>query len=238
MKTKFLIAAIILTAAGAVFFLWLGKPDSPLAERIAPVWQTLEQGTGTIIGEDIKYSPSHPLVEAAKKQIGVVTKYDTSYYPDGYPPTDRGACTDVIARALKTNGYDLKEKIDADMAEYPDKYPNASDPNINFRRVTNVKIFLDNHAQKLSTCITSECFAQGLWQAGDIVTFDQIPESLWHIAIVSNKTKKNNNLGGAMVPFLVHNHGGGTVEDNMLLTWPTPITGHYRTSSWNLESRI
>lgn len=172
--------------------------------------------------------PSHPLVESARKQIGVVTQYDIGYYSGGYPPEGRGACTDVIAQALKDNGYDLKAKIDADMAKYPERYPSEWDPNINFRRVRNVRIFLDHYAQKLPTCITPECFDQSDWRAGDIVTFDQIPGSLWHIAIVSNKFRTSSAQDISQWPLLIHNHGTGVVENDMLLSWPAPITGHYR----------
>jgi uncharacterized protein len=175
--------------------------------------------------DEIQYLENHPLVESAREQIGVVTQYDTGYYSGGYPPEDRGACTDVIAQALRANNYDLKAKIDQDMAVYPERYPNESDTNINFRRVRNVKVFLDYHAENLSLCTDIECFEDGKWQAGDIVTFDQIPGSLWHIAIVSNKVKLEDFV---RIPYLIHNYGRGVVEDDMLLNWPAPITGHYR----------
>lgn len=126
---------------------------------------------------------------------------------------------------MRDNGYDLKSKIDEDMAMHPERYSDSSDPNINFRRVRNVKIFLDHHAESLTTCIEKNCFAKSDWQPGDIVTFDQIPGSLWHIAIVSNKTVESD---GIEVPLLIHNYGKGVVEDNRLLNWPAPITGHYR----------
>jgi uncharacterized protein YijF (DUF1287 family) len=163
---------------------------------------------------------SPPLVRSARDQIGVVTRYDTSYYQGGYPPEDRGACTDVIERALRVNGYNLKEKIDADMRKNPDRYPHESDPNINFRRVRNVKIFLDNYAMSLPVDLDEQKLDQ--WQAGDIVTYDQIPGSLWHIAIISDKI---NNDG---FPLLIHNYSTGVVEDDLLIRWPAPITGHYR----------
>lgn len=172
------------------------------------------------------YSTTHPLVESAKKQIGVVTKYDTGYYKGGYPPQGSGACTDAVEFALRNSGYDIKAKIDKDMLDHPDWYPHKSDPNINFRRVRNVKVFLEHYATPLSTCVDASCFSNGTWQAGDIVTFDQIPGSLWHIAIVSNKMIKGEN--GVEVPLLVHNYGRGVIEDDMLLNWPAPISGHYR----------
>jgi len=173
----------------------------------------------------IEHLPSNDLVESARAQIGVVTKYDTSYYQGGYPPQGQGACTDVIEQALRNNSYDLKRLIDQDMTNNPDSYPQDSDPNINFRRVRNVKIFLDRHAIKLTTCVSKDCFQNKEWQAGDIVTFDQIPGSLWHIAIISNKVKINNSVP---IPYLIHNYGNGVVEDNRLLNWPAPINGHYR----------
>ncbi len=205
LKSLFIVTAIFLLAACS------STSTSDVLEN-----SSLEQS-------DSSYSEtaSHPLVDSARKQIGVVTSYDTSYYQGGYPPEDRGACTDVVAQALKDNGYDLKSKIDEDMDAHSERYPHDSDPNINFRRVRNVKIFFDSHAKSLSTCTERSCFQEGLWKAGDIVTFDQIPGSLWHIAILSNKTKNG-------VPLLIHNYGRGVVEDEMLLQWPAPITGHYR----------
>lgn len=180
------------------------------------------------ISQDKRYAylESQVLVESARRQIGVVTRYDVGYYQGGYPPDNSGACTDVIERALRDNGYNLKEKVDKDMEKHPERYPFSSDPNINFRRVKNVKIFFDNYAEKIPTCTNKECFEKGYWQPGDIVTFDQIPGSLWYIAIISNKTIQEAD--GISVPLLIHNYGRGVVEDDLLLSWPAPITGHYR----------
>jgi len=183
-----------------------------------------------VVSSDISYTKTHPLVESGRSLIGVVTKYDSGYYEGGYPPEDSGACSDVIERTLRNNNYDLKTKIDADMKSYPSRYFSDYDSNINFRRVRNIKIFLDNHAISFPTCTDSSCFNDSDWQAGDIVTFDQIPENLWHIAIVSNKTKTLKDDELIKIPYLIHNHGGGVEEDNMLLTWPAPISGHYRIS--------
>lgn len=171
---------------------------------------------------------SHPLVEASRDQIGVVTQYDTSYYDGGYPPEDRGACTDVVEQALRMNGFDLKQKIDEDMLTHPEHYSTNFDPNINFRRVRNVQVYLENHVQNLSLCTTTKCFKEGLWQPGDIVTFEQIPGSLWHIAIVSDETEPLNTSSEVEIPLLIHNYGFGVVENNKLLTWPAPIMGHFR----------
>lgn len=174
---------------------------------------------------EIKHLKSHPLSDTARSLIGKVTSYDTSYYQGAYPPDDRGACTDLVERALRENGYKLKDLIDEDMRNNPELYPHEPDPNINFRRVRNVKIFLDRHAQKVSTCISRVCFKDNIWQAGDIVTYNQIPGGLWHIAIISNKVKTDGDI---TIPYLIHNHGSGAVEDDLLLLWPAAISGHYR----------
>lgn len=190
-----------------------------------------ETTTNPELDDDSDYyqtTETHPLVEAGRAQIGVVTQYDTGYYQGGYPPADRGACSDAIIQALLANNYNLKEKIDADMANHPERYPNEFDSNINFRRVQNIKVFLDYNAESLPTCTDNECFENGNWQAGDIITFDQIPGGLWHIAIVSNKNRPASDDDSVRIPLLIHNHGRGVVEDDLLLDWPAPISGHYR----------
>ena len=42
--------------------------------------------------------------------------YKSAYYVGGYPPATEGVCTDVVWRAFKEAGYDLKKMIDADIA--------------------------------------------------------------------------------------------------------------------------
>ncbi len=203
------------------------KEDLEISNDIKnDIIQEFEKVIESDLIKESEYLENHFLVNSARKQIGVVVKYDTGYYKGGYPPSDRGACTDVIEQSLRDNGYDLKAKIDEDMRKYPKRYSHLSDPNINFRRVRNVKIFFDYYAENLSTCIEMNCFEEGIWQAGDIVTFDQIPGSLWHIAIVSDMVRNDG------VPFLIHNYGGGVVEDDMLLRWFAKVTGHYRVDSF------
>lgn len=153
-------------------------------------------------------------LESARTQKGVVTSYDTGYYAGGFPPENTGACTDVVERALRELGYDWKGLIDADMRKNPHLYSSSYDSNINFRRVRNVKIFLDRTAESLSL--------DEIYLPGDIVTYDQIPGSLWHIAIVSDKKSFDGT------PLLLHNYGRGVVEDNFLHRWNAPKTGHYR----------
>lgn len=169
---------------------------------------------------------------SAKKQIGIVTKYDTAYFSEAYPPEDKGACADIIWRSFEGAGYNFKIMIDQDIDLYPNDYPDESnsDSNINFRRVRNIKIFLDKYAYSLSTeIIPNDKESIINWQLGDIVTYDQISGGLWHIAIISDKRNKEG------IPFLIHNYGTGVQENDYLLKWPSEITGHYRWGVVRLE---
>ncbi len=153
-------------------------------------------------------------LQEVKKQKGVVVKYDAGYYQGGFPPNDRGACTDVIERAVRTAGYEWKSRLDADMKKHPHLYPSKYDANINYRRVRNVKVFLDRYAYKVGL--------EEPYLPGDIVTYDQIPGDSWHIGVVSD------NKAWDGTPLLLHNYARGVVEENALHTWPAPKTGHYR----------
>lgn len=165
------------------------------------------------------------ILQSARSQIGVVTEYDTSYYTNAFPPPDRGACADVIWRALQGSGYDFKTLIDHDIKKFPQDYKEdpVPDPNINFRRVENIRTFLEKYARKLTTkAVPFDQENLKEWQAGDIITYAQIPGGLWHIAIISDQRRPDG------VPLLIHNYGRGVREDDYLLRWPTKITGHYR----------
>jgi len=180
-----------------------------------------------ILREDIPIAAhNNMIVDSAREQMGVVTSYDNQYYAGGYPPSDRGACTDVVAQALHDLGYNFKDRLDTDMRENPDTYTREYDSNINFRRVNNVEVYLGRYAKSLDTNFPQENNDNEMdwsdWLPGDIVTFDQIPGQLWHIAIVSDYAAHDGT------PLLIHNHGNGTVENNMLLYWPSEVTGRYR----------
>ncbi len=163
------------------------------------------------------------VVVAARAQIGVVTSYSGGYHSGGYPPEDTGVCSDTVVRALESAGYPLKDLLDADVIRNPEGYPNLGDSNINFRRVVNLQEYFGRYAESLGVeVLPGDTDNLQTWQAGDIVTYDQIPGGLWHTAIVSNKRRRDG------VPYIIHNYGRGTREVDTLLDWPTEITGHYR----------
>lgn len=150
-------------------------------------------------------------------------KYKSAYYDGGYPPENEGVCTDVIWRAFKNAGFNLKEMIDEDIKNNQELYPiepGNRDPNIDFRRVTNLKVFFD----RFSTNLTLDINDIEAWNPGDIVIFG---ENYFHIGIISDKRNKNG------IPYLIHNAGQIKREEDVLVTWSKTriITGHYRFDS-------
>lgn len=138
----------------------------------------------------------------------------------GRPPDDRGVCTDVVWRAFAAAGYDLKAMVDADIAADPSLYPRTGgipDPNIDFRRVKNLKVFFDRYALTL-TCDLGELSE---WQPGDIVIFD---DSFTHIGIISDRRCRSG------VPWLIHNSGQPRREEPVLqlLHNVRGVWAHYR----------
>lgn len=145
-------------------------------------------------------------------------KYKSAYYIGGYPPDDEGVCTDVIWRAFKNAGYSLKDLVDEDIKNNVAAYPRVEgnpDPNIDFRRVPNLKVYFERNHISLTTDLTKI----EEWQPGDIVVFGSD-----HIGIISDI---RNELG---IPYLIDNGGQDNRESNRLEVYNEykSITGHYR----------
>ena len=165
------------------------------------------------------------ILAAAKTQIG--TRYDASYqtiaYPMGDVKGDRGACTDVVIRALRKAGYDLQELIHDDMTQNWSAYPHQwglAKPNsdIDHRRVPNQITYFRRHAQALP--LDTQGAHLKTWQPGDIVEWNLSQGGkLLHTGIVSDA----RNAQGE--PFVVHN-GSVCVEADVLTRWR--IIGHFR----------
>ncbi len=129
----------------------------------------------------------------AKKEAENKPIYKSAYYAGGYPPDSEGVCTDVVWRAMKNAGYSLKDMVDEDIKNHVDKYPRVAgkpDPNIDFRRVPNLKVYFERNAINLTTDLSKI----EEWQPGDIVIFGTS-----HIGIISDKRNKKG------IPYLIHN---------------------------------
>ena len=53
------------------------------------------------------------LLQGARTYIATQPRYKSKYYETGYPNDGYGVCTDVIANAMLSAGYDLKELVSA-----------------------------------------------------------------------------------------------------------------------------
>ncbi len=176
----------------------------------------------------------HDILEGAKKQVGKTKFYQDGYYQEGYPPENTGVCTDVIWRSFKNAGFDLKKMLDEDIKQNLARYPRVNgkpDPNIDFRRVTNLIPFFQEYGQSLTIEIKpwdTENLYQ--WQGGDIVIWGKSSSVKMHVGIISNQRKRNG------VPYVIHNYGSGTRENDFLLRWPAPIIHHFRFPKQEIES--
>jgi uncharacterized protein YijF (DUF1287 family) len=164
------------------------------------------------------------IVTGARQEVFNKTKYKDGYFVGGYPPANEGVCTDVIWRALKYAGYDLKTAVDSDIKQNPKDYSESiktPDPNIDFRRVKNLNIFFKKYAINLTTKVVpydKNNLVQ--WQRGDIV----ILRNQEHIGIISDKRRSDG------VPYVIHNSYPNARESDSLLNWykGNRIVGHFR----------
>jgi len=167
---------------------------------------------------------SSSIAREARSQIGKTTSYDPSYvglsYPGGDVPLEKGVCTDVVVRALRgAVNLDLQKLVHEDMKIEFSAYPNIwglkkPDPNIDHRRVPNLKTYFNRRGFSLPVTRRAEDYL-----AGDLVTCT-VGRNLAHIMVVSDKKTASG------VPFVIHNIGSGTKEEDRLFEFP--ITGHYR----------
>ena len=89
------------------------------------------------------------------------------------------------------------------------------DKNIDFRRVQNLKVYLDNNA----IVLTKDINKIKEWQGGDIVVFKN------HIGIVSDKRNKKG------ISFIIHHANPyQRYYEEDILEYRNDIIGHYRIS--------
>ncbi len=152
--------------------------------------------------------------------------YDGKYIDGGYPPDDIGVCSDVVWRAFKNAGYSLKDMVDADIANNVKDYPRVSkpDPNIDFSRVKNLRVFFDKYAVKLTT--DTEKTAD--WQPGDIVIFNNNK----HIGIVSDKRNSDGRV------YIIHNGGQPNRDEDYFKRTNATVVAHYRFDVTKIDTKV
>lgn len=166
------------------------------------------------------------VLDRARKEIDLVSIYDntwmeTSSYPNGDVPSNRGACTDVIVRSLREIGIDLQQLVHEDILRDPKPYKlDSSDYNIDHRRVGTMYVFFQRQAMSL----TLDLHDKKAFRPGDIVFISfsswikgALPE---HVGIISDKT------GPRGYPMLIENGGPHPIEGDGL--GRGKVVGHFR----------
>lgn len=208
-KTLFILLPIALLLLTAVFILSRFHSQRPYtaAELGIPEYSAETDADSDGIDD------AHDILLSARAYIETKPTYKSKYYDGGYPNDGYGVCTDVIWQAFMGAGYDLKSMVDADIAANPDAYPGVEtpDPNIDFRRVRNLKVFFDRNAESLPLTFDNPAD----WQPGDIVVIGKS-----HIAVCSDKRNQDG------ISFILHHDGRGAREKNELTDYT--VVGHYR----------
>lgn len=160
----------------------------------------------------------------ARKDANNHPRYDDAYWEGGFPPDDVGVCTDVVWRAFRNAGYNLREMVDQDITLRPWAYSAVIKPdkNIDFRRVRNLRTFFERYG--ISLTLDPQAIEE--WQPGDIVVFGEDE----HIGVVSDRRNRNGRA------YLIHNGGQFRREEDGLDHGT--ITGHYRFNAAEIESDL
>jgi uncharacterized protein YijF (DUF1287 family) len=165
------------------------------------------------------------IVNGAKEEARRGVVYDAGYIPVAYPggdvPKDRGACVEVVIRALRRAGYDLQARMHQDMERRFALYPKAygmrrPDASIDHRRVRNQMTFLRRFGRELPGSTTGA--AKATWQPGDLVYW-RLDNNLNHCGVCSDV----RNADG--LPLVIHNLSM-TRQEDCLTAWK--ILGHFR----------
>ena len=156
------------------------------------------------------------ILNNVRNYIKTNPKYKSKYYATGYPNDEYGVCTDVVAFGLKGAGYDLMNLVNEHIKSNRNLYDiDVIDKNIDFRRVQNLKVYLDNNA----IVLTNDINKIKEWQGGDIVVFKN------HIGIVSDKRNKKG------ISFIIHHANPyQRYYEEDILEYRNDIIGHYRIS--------
>ena len=196
----------------------IGEPTKPPL-ALAPAFANTGPRTLLSLNEE------GAVVRRARLEVDKVSVYDgswmeTSSYPMGDVPSNRGACTDVVVRALREIGVDLQELVHIDITRDTPAYAvSGIDHHIDHRRLSTMYTFFSRNALALTT----EVRDASAWRPGDIVFVawqrarGAPPE---HVGIISDK------IGPRGLPLVIENGGPKAVEQDSL--GRVKIVGHFR----------
>ncbi len=216
----FIISATLLSL-GAFGLYKYGASDLFAAQNDHRKRFTVEEYTSLHLNSDTQLNK---FLAAAINRTTQSISYDPKYYEINFPlgdiPKDKGVCSDVIIRTYRAIGIDLQEMVYDDMVDNYQSYPknwnlSKPDPNIDHRRVPNLKNFFSRNGVSLPLSDTPSDYKKG-----DIVVW-KLSHGAPHIGIVVPSPIESDDT-----PWIVHNVGLGPQWQNCLFDYD--ITGHYR----------
>jgi uncharacterized protein YijF (DUF1287 family) len=214
-KKKIVILVVVLGVICGVGIYFLAQYQNTSARRPEDHYGgSISQVHSSVDKDEDGVDDQTDILEGALSYVATKPKYKSKYYQTGYPDDQYGVCTDVVANAMKSAGYDLMELVQEDIAKNPDDYDiEEPDANIDFRRVKNLKVYFAHTAVSLTTDVSQI----EEWQGGDIVIFKQ------HIGVVSDRRNENG------VPYVIHHNGPKqTAYEQDILEKRNDLVAHYR----------
>lgn len=213
---------LVLLVASLAGLSWYGFLHRGPVDQL-PAAESTNLSPAEIIPSEQRKTPDL-IILGARQEVSRGTIYDASYqllaYPGGDVPLGRGACTDVVIRAMRNAGLDLQVLIHEDMKSSFSAYPQLwglkkPDSSIDHRRVPNQICFFQRHGTSLSNQVEGNLDE---WEWGDIVYW-RFPNGLLHCGVISDR---KNEAG---LPLVIHNCDVAREQD-ILTYWE--IIGHYR----------
>lgn len=205
------------------------EAEQAARQRYQVAWQSRNAGQAwqSSRSERANVDYSEKLVYAAVDRLRHRVTYNGAYIPISYPngdvPSNIGVCTDTVIRSYRRLGVDLQRLVHEDISRAFYSYPNlpkwglqGPDPNIDHRRVHNLKVFFARHGQRLP--VTGNPYD---YRPGDLVTW-YLGGDQEHIGIVVNQ----RSAADPRRFMIVHNIGEGEKLEDVL--FKMPISGHYR----------
>ncbi|MDD3520638.1 MAG: DUF1287 domain-containing protein [Actinomycetota bacterium] len=232
---------IVILSTGQYDFKATFEPETALS-KVLPRYRLIELDEIDVKADYNRNgnNDAKDIVLGAKKQLEIKAKNifiegsgQPNYYKDGDPPSEWALNTDIIARAFKEAGYDLRLLINEDIQANFEQYPlqklwnqRVADIDIDYRRIQNMEKFFQRKAISLITDFNSSDLRNlEKWFPGDVVFFDMNKDGYTDNAgIITDSTTRNGT------PKIIYNYiePGYTVEENILES--EIITGHYRYS--------
>ena len=196
-----------------------GCSNQQVAEKPADVKRSQSARGNVATPERLSYAA----LDRLRHRVVYDGRYIPISYPNGDVPANMGVCTDTVIRSYRKLGVDLQRLVYEDMSGNFHAYPNLTkwglnqpDPNIDHRRVHNLKAFFTRHGGRVAVTGNPPDY-----RPGDLVTWS-LGGDQEHIGIVVNRKSPadpNRYL-------IVHNIGEGEKIEDVL--FQMPITGHYR----------